>query len=462
MLIQRVNLTRPVHKDAPLNERRVVWFLPLPGQIRGSVFRDLIDNNNGLLAGGWNSSSRGWRISSGPGGFGCILFNANTGYVNIGNPLVYNFGSNSFTLSIIFQSSFATGSLGFSTTSGASAQGVDFLVASGAVAGNVLIRGINNSGTTTSGTLWTGTNDGYFHMITAVFDRVTNVLTTYGDGKLLGTVSGLSGTYNASGPAQIGARNGAQLVSGSIRDVSIWDRTLSAGEAAALWTEAKRGYPGTLNWLVPQAAFVQVGGTVYMQTCSATAGQTATLVRSTNKILAGSSGQSGSLVKSCGKRLTGTVGQTATIIRACGKILSASSPTVASMVRTTNKFLTSTQGNLATLAGLKARLQTCVATAGSTATLVRSTLKSVIATQASGASLRKAVSKTVGAASTPVPTLTKAVAKVLIVASLTVIATLIALSTAATGLIHGVVSAYADRHSTSAYARKGRLGGGKG
>jgi hypothetical protein len=97
------------------------------------------------------------------------------------------------------------------------------------------IPGVGNTGAVSTSTITTGA----WHMVTSIYTKSTSQLSTYIDGTLSNTVSGISGT-NASATAlmYIGRDNpavGTSYFKGAINDIRIYNRTISATEINALY-----------------------------------------------------------------------------------------------------------------------------------------------------------------------------------------------------------------------------------
>ncbi|WP_433040875.1 LamG-like jellyroll fold domain-containing protein [Dactylosporangium sp. CS-033363] len=102
----------------------------------------------------------------------------------------------------------------------------------------------SDGGTLTQATSSTGATAGAWVHLTGVFDAATGAMTLYVDGSQAGTAT-LTGRWNAAGPVAIGrghtAGAAAEWFNGAVANVQVYQRTISATEAATLHSNGRNG-----------------------------------------------------------------------------------------------------------------------------------------------------------------------------------------------------------------------------
>lgn len=245
----RIHIADAVKRDASLNRGLVSWWMALPDQQRGNVFRDLMGRNHGALI-----SGPAWGGATGrPGGFGALFFDGTDDYVvnaaysgEVGNPV---------TMSL------------WARPTGTSADQYVLYREEAGIAANmrVILLGFQDG-------FWNVFNGGYptgtaaDTQMTATAGVWQHVLYTSNGSTLQGYLNGVlqisvSANLDLSSGAntmRIGSPNGASnFYAGGLDDIRIWNRYSSASEAAAIYHDSRRGYPLTLNWVKSRVAFEQ-------------------------------------------------------------------------------------------------------------------------------------------------------------------------------------------------------------
>jgi hypothetical protein len=178
-----------------------------------------------------------------------LTFDNAAQYVNIPDPAsgVFDFASTtSFTFALWVKSS-DTNSFAFAKAQAAGQPGYDLLFGSGGTAGNNLCR-ISDGPRTIATQATSGLNDGKWHHYVCVVDRSAQTIGIYVDSRKRGTdqnivtVGPLANSINL----QIGARNGAAFLGGSIDDARIFSKALTAAEIKTLYYHgvSQHGYGG--------------------------------------------------------------------------------------------------------------------------------------------------------------------------------------------------------------------------
>lgn len=246
-----VFLPDPVNRHHPLNRGRVAWWLALPGLAGGRQMYDLMGLHHGTLT-GFDSTS-GWIAGRNGEASGGIKAKDASSYVDC--PSVPSVLNGRTTASLSFWIYRTAGTL----------------------------SGVGQGITNRWGLLWYADNVIYLtasggYDFTSAADAVTgwrHVVLTY-DGSLasasrfalyldgmpaaLGSVGPSATIPTADGNFQIGGfQNGAY---GTYDDVSLWNSTLSASDARAVYDLSRRGYPGVLNRVSSRVMF-PLGSSVF-------------------------------------------------------------------------------------------------------------------------------------------------------------------------------------------------------
>lgn len=253
---EQIDVTNPVDWSHPLNQGRLAWWLctDTPGWRGGNTLRDLARGAgrkpHDAALGGLTPPT--WRGNSGRiGGRGSLRYSASNAAIGP-NTSIFPSGTVAGTLACWFIAdsvsvdgrlvSFGQGAnsvfaLAVGRTSGKAsgfARGAGFtlveLLAGPIVAGVWYHLAITMSGTTA--TL-------YLNGVAMATTGSVNVANTFG------TMDG-SFAYIGAGPGGTGA---SSAFSGTMDDVSAWNRALSKQEVPALYALSKQGYPGLLNRL---------------------------------------------------------------------------------------------------------------------------------------------------------------------------------------------------------------------
>jgi hypothetical protein len=176
-----------------------------------------------------------------------LQFDGSNDYVNVGDPSngSLDFGTNSFSFGMWFSSS-DLNALSLNKMAAASSNaGYDVLVGADGVAGSIRGRINDSVGSVINSSTWTGTNDGGWHHVFVVVDRDAQELRLYGDGVHQGSAVSISteGSVSSGTSLNIAARNGGANYEGTIDDVRIYNRVLSAGEVRRLYNIGQAKHP---------------------------------------------------------------------------------------------------------------------------------------------------------------------------------------------------------------------------
>lgn len=201
--------------------------------------KDFSVNGNNGTGSGFTSSAPSTSSKYGNAG----VFDGSNDYVNVGDPAngSLDFGTNSFTVSSWFKNTTASSFI-VNKTSGSSTAGYEILAGPGAAYGDIQFRIWDGPNVVATQQTIHGTNDNAWHMITAVVDRSTQIVTVYLDG-VSRTTDNIStvGSVSNSANFEIGARGTNSFYNGSVDDTRVYNRPLSASEVTQLYSN-----PGTL------------------------------------------------------------------------------------------------------------------------------------------------------------------------------------------------------------------------
>lgn len=232
-----------VNLDHPLNRGLVSWWLALPDQQRGVIFRDLCMRNHGTLV-----NSPLWEGDRGkPGGCGSLLFNGSTQYVENASPTPSASTMPTLTIACWYRIS-AHRNFHIYVAHGTYTNGYDFY---SSTLGYLFFQLKTASGSWEIRTDTTIPADGHWHHIACVYDG-TNTVAIYLDGVGQALTGGggtpPSGSISASGSLYLGSDlGGTSYLLGSLDDVRIYGRHLDAREVAELYVRSAQWQDGLLN-----------------------------------------------------------------------------------------------------------------------------------------------------------------------------------------------------------------------
>lgn len=227
-----VYLADPVNRSHPLNRGRVAWWLTTPGLEGGGAWPDLMGLCPLTLTAMGNASN-GWRGSTRPGGLGHLLTDGAGGRA-VSSAAALKVGGGAFSVALWVNRSGPGTVISNEPTGGFRVDSVGnyrfiLFTAGGGVAG---IAGAAGSAV------------GIWNRVVATSDGTT--ATIYLDG--VATTGAITSPSGATNSLTLGSGGGTSLAfPGSIDDVSIWSRCLSAAEVVADLDLSRRGYPGALN-----------------------------------------------------------------------------------------------------------------------------------------------------------------------------------------------------------------------
>jgi hypothetical protein len=241
--------------DHPLNQKRAGWWLGLPPLSGGPKWYDICRGLTGTVNGGvaWGSTPRG---DCGP-----TLAASTDQYTSLGAPAALELYS---TLTVA--------AWAYSTSSAGNIRWVVAKDGSSGARGFGFGQTLTNLYAEVGGTgVWN--ISGAFPANTWVRLYMTYDGTTWrgysfsGGGPFTGTSAAASPGSNSDTPWEVGRRNYSgvhQPFPGTITDVGIWGRQLSADELRADYAESMAGYPTMLRWrrpdiLVPLVATAVAG-----------------------------------------------------------------------------------------------------------------------------------------------------------------------------------------------------------
>ena len=176
---------------------------------------------------------------------GATSFDGTDDYINVGNQSALNLGINNFSISVwIFDTGATQNTLAINKRNALNTAGYELL--DSVTPGTHSFR-VGDGTVNVAGYSVTGLNNGSWHLLTGVVDRNSQKLITYLDGFHIGTdvsITGMSSVDNTQA-FQIGARGGATNFKGSLDEVRIYNRALSADEVAKLYKTTAPDNPDT-------------------------------------------------------------------------------------------------------------------------------------------------------------------------------------------------------------------------
>lgn len=219
----------PLVRDHPLNHGRVGWWLPLPGLEGTPRWYD--------LCGRWSvtlNNGAAWKATTRPGGWAHVQFDGSDDYADVAS---FSLGSNSVTVAAwVYLTSWAGSAM---IVEKEPVNGDWALLYSSSV---LRMRG---SGTAPEATT-TAPSANAWHRVAGTITGTSAAV--YVDGVLGGT-SASQATTNTTDVLNFGRYSGSGAgfyLPGSLDDVSVWNRVLSAAEVQADYDLSRVGYPGVL------------------------------------------------------------------------------------------------------------------------------------------------------------------------------------------------------------------------
>jgi hypothetical protein len=245
-----------VNWDASLNRGLVSWWLALPDQQRGNVFRDLCSRYHGTLTNGPT-----WGGSKGrPGAFGSLAFDATDDHIA---DIAYAPGSGGLTIACrTFGLNHAIQFRPFFGLSNGGTTSLQFWSGSATPSSQIHFYGVAAGATTGSAAPSTALTGDDIHVGT--LDNIAGgTMRYYRNGVELANDAS-SGNLSAINTIHIGRGRVAAGTFAYLNITSpwfaIWNRELSASEVAVLNAEDRLGNPNRLNWVRRQYVFDAGGG----------------------------------------------------------------------------------------------------------------------------------------------------------------------------------------------------------
>lgn len=234
-----IDTSDPVNWSHPLNRGLVSWWLALPDQQRGVIFRDLCNRNNGTLTNGPT-----WQGARGrPGGWGSLRFDGSNDYIDCGTSGLNNLSH--MTAMFWMRAPQTNTAYGRLFEKGATTEWCFNVNQSGANDGKVSFFA-NRSGFVICDSA--AINDGVtFHHIAGTIDGAN--ITLFVDGVQV-SQKAYTGAASTTGTLYIGRFGGTgyhAIFEGD--DFRLYNRALSAREIARYYNLSRQGYPGLLNRL---------------------------------------------------------------------------------------------------------------------------------------------------------------------------------------------------------------------
>lgn len=252
-----INAASPVNWQHSLNVGRQVWWIVMPGALGGGTWRDITNHKNVGVLTSMGNINNGFKPTTRLGGWGSMLFDGTAGYIagpSVIGPQhgmscaawarISSFSANGLLVSMYNQNlgnaylqfAYLSTGAGFARIQGS---GIDTNYIGRSTAGGLL-----------SANIW--------YRLLMTWDGGTSAtgINYYINGIQLASVISNGGSFVApnstSIPIWIGAQEAATPVSfsfGSLDDVSIWSRAISAAEVRQDFLLSQFSYPGVLNRL---------------------------------------------------------------------------------------------------------------------------------------------------------------------------------------------------------------------
>lgn len=260
-----VNIQSPIVWDAPLNRGLLRWWLCLPGQNRGNVWRELTRKSDATVQS--DAIARGSRGRS--GGWGCWFGDGTDDRLST---TAMDFSSLT-TLSYSYWLNWTSYANNYdvamtSSATGTAAGAIYNSPNSGDYAGEYVIL-VRVTAAAWNGVTMPRPSAGVWHHYTVCMDRnagAQQVTAVYVDGVSQTLTSRLTNTTSTSGFGNhtwhfLGfPTGGASCGNCMMDDVRIYNRIPNASEALELFRESKAGYPRLLRWTEsPLAMFASQG-----------------------------------------------------------------------------------------------------------------------------------------------------------------------------------------------------------
>lgn len=246
----------PLDWSHPLAQRLAAWWLVVPGQDGGIILRDLTGQNHGTLTGmaAPPTSTSGWNRTIRQGGDGALACDGTNDFVDCGNGSSLDGSADLLTISAwVNPSSFAYDTVISNYNSAGDLEQYGVYVASTAHAT------FEWDGPGTIAPVWATPDNS---LTAGVWAHLVCVRTGHlASGDVTIFINGVSQTLTLTGslgeiPAQVDVGNTAMgragsfnglYYSGSLDDVRIYHRALSATEAQQLYINSRQSYPDLLN-----------------------------------------------------------------------------------------------------------------------------------------------------------------------------------------------------------------------
>lgn len=247
-----INLANPVNRQDPLNRGLTSWYLALPPSSAGRSWLDLCRHASGTLTNGptWGSAGR-------QGGFGSLGFSAASSH-----HVALAAGTTVFGSSNILSVSLWVKVTGLSTyrvlfscyTNDSNAMEIIYIPTGDSPSQGFIGGNYNNSARTSAGI---AVANEWQHIVLTSDGTTTRI---YHQG-VIGPTTGTTNFSTYSPTVYIGVRTASSFGhEGSLDDIRIYNRALSADECYRLYTQSRFGYPYALNRIRPGIAASVAGG----------------------------------------------------------------------------------------------------------------------------------------------------------------------------------------------------------
>lgn len=241
----------PCNKLAPLNRELVGWWLVLPKRYGGLLLIDLAGVRHGVLTNmDTSSATSGWGATTRQGGYGEVRYDGSNDYVLVSSAKILS-GLTDWSMCVCEKTTSSNVVGGKAMYCERASGGLDILKLDSVdtTSQNSAIITMRDDSATLLQVRGTATiNDGAWHQIVGV--KAGTAVTLYVDGKqdASGTWSGTNTFTNAS-DSRIGTDQLSALSAwnGSIDDVRLYTRALSASEVSGLFQASRQGYRREIN-----------------------------------------------------------------------------------------------------------------------------------------------------------------------------------------------------------------------